>query len=130
MIVRPGWCIQRALQESAAFLNGADADTALEARTPAAAPSEPLVPSAWPRAAQQGGSERWLHRPRGSDPLLALHSLCVDTPAGVPAVAGLDVHLRAGEHLLVVGPSGCGKSTLLRALAELWSAKVRSLPIQ
>ncbi|WP_460681748.1 ATP-binding cassette domain-containing protein [Nesterenkonia populi] len=34
-----------------------------------------------------------------------------------PAVAGLDLHIRPGEKVLVAGPSGAGKSTLLHGLA-------------
>lgn len=34
-------------------------------------------------------------------------------------IAGLDLHVRAGQFLAVVGRSGCGKSTLLRLLAGL-----------
>uniref|UniRef100_A0A061SNK9 Atp-binding cassette sub-family d member 1 n=1 Tax=Tetraselmis sp. GSL018 TaxID=582737 RepID=A0A061SNK9_9CHLO len=62
-------------------------------------------------------------QPIGGEVLLSLHRLAVDTGAGVPAVAGLTLGLRSGEHLLVSGPSGCGKSTLLKALAGLWPVK-------
>lgn len=34
-----------------------------------------------------------------------------------PAVAGLDLHIRPGEKVLIAGPSGAGKSTLLHGLA-------------
>jgi len=37
----------------------------------------------------------------------------------VPAVAELDLHIPAGQFVLVTGPSGCGKSTLARALTGL-----------
>jgi sulfonate transport system ATP-binding protein len=36
-----------------------------------------------------------------------------------PVIAGLDLHVPAGQFLAVVGRSGCGKSTLLRLLSGL-----------
>jgi phosphate transport system ATP-binding protein len=39
--------------------------------------------------------------------------------AGVPAVRGLDLVLRANEVTALIGPSGCGKTTFLRALNRL-----------
>ncbi|BCO35947.1 vitamin B12 transport ATP-binding protein BacA [Mycobacterium heckeshornense] len=44
----------------------------------------------------------------------------VRTPEGDQLIDCLDVHLSAGEALVITGPSGSGKTTLLRSLAELW----------
>ena len=37
-------------------------------------------------------------------------------------IKDLNIHLRHGEHLLIVGDSGTGKSSLLRAIAGLWTS--------
>ena len=49
-----------------------------------------------------------------------LEGVEVRTPAGDHLIDSLDVHLDAGDALMIAGPSGSGKTTLLRSLAQLW----------
>src|SRR5271166_885376 len=37
----------------------------------------------------------------------------------LPAIAGIHLGLRPGEHVALIGPSGCGKSTFLQIMAGL-----------
>lgn len=47
-------------------------------------------------------------------------NLTVKTPSGNVLVNDLNIHLSAGDSLLIQGVSGIGKTTLLRAVAGLW----------
>lgn len=49
---------------------------------------------------------------------LSVSSLHASYPH-VPAVAGIDLDVPAGQVVAIVGPNGCGKSTLLRCIARL-----------
>ncbi|MBF8740303.1 ABC transporter ATP-binding protein/permease [Pseudomonas guariconensis] len=51
---------------------------------------------------------------------LDISGLQVLRPDGHRLIADLELHLQAGQALLIKGPSGSGKTTLLRALAGLW----------
>lgn len=54
--------------------------------------------------------------------VLSATNLSYQYPNG-PALHFPDLHLSAGETLLVLGPSGCGKTTLLHLLAGLLRPK-------
>ncbi|WP_457331045.1 ABC transporter ATP-binding protein [Rhizobacter sp. P5_C2] len=48
---------------------------------------------------------------------------------GVPIIAAMDLHVQAGEFLVLLGPSGCGKSTLLHSIAGLLDVHAGSIEI-
>jgi NitT/TauT family transport system ATP-binding protein len=48
-----------------------------------------------------------------------LNKLYGSGPSALVALDDINLHVKAGEFLVIVGPSGCGKSTLLRILAGL-----------
>jgi multiple sugar transport system ATP-binding protein len=50
---------------------------------------------------------------------VTLDRLTKTYPTGVTAVRDLDLHVGAGEFVVLVGPSGCGKTTALRMVAGL-----------
>ena len=51
---------------------------------------------------------------------LSLQNLSVTKPNGDALLSDVNLHLNAGDTLLVRGASGAGKSTLLRAMAGIW----------
>ena len=54
--------------------------------------------------------------------ILDIDELDLYTPDGNrKLIAGLNLTLKEGEHMLIVGNSGAGKSSLLRAIAGLWN---------
>ncbi|MDH6133475.1 putative ABC transport system ATP-binding protein [Kitasatospora sp. MAA4] len=54
-----------------------------------------------------------------STPIITVRDVSKTYDEGPPALAGLDLEVRAGEALAVLGPSGSGKSTLLNLVAGL-----------
>lgn len=50
-------------------------------------------------------------------------SFAYDPKARKPVIAGLDLHIAAGEVLAIVGPSGHGKSTLVQLLTRFYDVQ-------
>ncbi|MEK8085935.1 thiol reductant ABC exporter subunit CydC [Aquabacterium sp. A3] len=48
-----------------------------------------------------------------------VHDLHFKWDEHTPVLAGLNLHIRPGEHLLLTGDSGCGKSTLLALITRM-----------
>jgi len=55
-----------------------------------------------------------------SDREVTIANVDVQRPDGGVLIDHLDVHLVAGDALVIKGASGTGKTTLLRALAQIW----------
>jgi putative ATP-binding cassette transporter len=51
---------------------------------------------------------------------LVASNLKLELPTGRMLLAGINITVESGDHLLIIGPSGSGKSTLFRAIAGIW----------
>lgn len=51
---------------------------------------------------------------------LVASNLELELPTGRRLLAGINITVESGDHLLIIGPSGSGKSTLFRAIAGIW----------
>ncbi|GBU12829.1 glutathione ABC transporter ATP-binding protein [Enterobacterales bacterium] len=45
----------------------------------------------------------------------------------LPVLKGIELHIRAGEHVALLGQTGCGKSTLLQLVTRAWDADSGSI---
>ncbi len=57
--------------------------------------------------------------PASRDGLLRVEGLAKRYPTGDQALAGVDLHVPAGQVLALIGPSGAGKSTFIRCVNRL-----------
>ena len=68
-------------------------------------------------APEQEGSHRYDHR---RPPVVEFRDVAFTYPGrDEPALAGINLRVRPGEHVAIVGPSGAGKSTLIKLLLRL-----------
>jgi putative ATP-binding cassette transporter len=71
-------------------------------------------------AAKSAAARQAFDHVPSSDGSLALQDVDVGLPDGRVLLAGVDLAIRPGEHVVLQGPSGSGKTTLFRVLAGLW----------
>lgn len=62
---------------------------------------------------------------------ISIESVCFAYPnrPDVPALDGIDLHIRPGERIALVGPSGAGKSTLLHLLLRFYDPQTGRLTL-
>lgn len=62
---------------------------------------------------------------------IGIESVCFAYPSrlDVPALDGIDLHIRPGERIALVGPSGAGKSTLLHLLLRFYDPQAGRLTL-
>jgi ATP-binding cassette subfamily B protein len=67
--------------------------------------------------------------PGPADPSVALEGVrfSYGSPAGPPALDGVDLAVPAGTTCAIVGPSGAGKSTVLNLVARFWDPDAGSV---